>query len=326
MDKTKKIINSDAVVIGKGPAGIQAALYIARAGLSVSAIGYDAGSLALAEKIENYYGLPNPATGAELQKTGEAQARVFGAGLYDCEVVGLNYTDDGGFRVIAAECEFTAIAVLISTGFKRAKAAVDGVERFEGKGVGYCAVCDGFLYRGKKVGVLGHAQYAFSEARELAEITGSAVIFTNGATPDFGVEPTDIDPAVFEIVCEPIDRLEGVELPGSENPGSENIGGERPKDERLKGVRFKNGGFRELDGLFIAGDSAGGSDLARKLGVLLTPKGDIITEGGQATNVPGVYAAGDCTGAFRQIAVAVGQGALAARQMIDFIREAKRKK
>ena len=291
---------ADAVIIGKGPAGAQAALYVARAGLRAAVVGHDAGSLALASSIENYYGFPEPVSGAELQRRGEAQARSFGIPIYDYQVTSFGYTEDGKYLVHTTGGGISARSILIATGARHGKAPLAGVDKYEGKGVSYCAVCDGFLYRGKKAGVLGNAEYAYAEARELAAINGSAVIFTNGAPQDFGLPNGGPDPSVFEIVCEPIQGLEG--------------------GDNLTGIRFQNGGFRELDGLFIAYGVAGSSELAKKLGVLLTAKGDIITDQNQATNVPGVFAAGDCTGAFRQIAVAVGQGATAARAMTAFLR------
>ena len=290
----------DALIIGRGPAGIQAALHLARAGHKVVIVGDAPGSLALAEKIENYYGLPEPLSGAELQKIGERQARSFGVGICGCQVVGFNFLDDGAYKIIADNREFIAKSVLIATGARRSKAPVDGVGRYEGRGVSYCAVCDGFLYRGKNVGVLGYAQYALAEARELTPLIGGVTIFTNGNRPEFVIGPGGADPERYKVVTDPIEGLEG--------------------DDKLTGVRFKNGEARAIDALFVAYGAATGTDLAKKLGVLLNAQGYIITDGDQATNVPGVYAAGDCTGAFKQVAVAVGQGAIAARAMGGHIR------
>ena len=282
----------DALVIGKGPAGLQAALHIARSGLSIAVAGHDAGSLERAERIENYFGLSEPLSGADLQNVGESQVRAFGVDIHDVQVVGFGYTDEGFYRAISTGGEYAAKALVIATGLKRAKAPVGGLERYEGVGVSYCAVCDGFLYRGKRVGVLGAAEYAVSEARDLAAHASPPVIlFTNGEKPVSDE---------FESETEPIERLEG--------------------DGRLVGVRLRDGRFRELDGLFVAYGTAGGDALAKKLGVLLNERGEILVDDRQATNVPGVYAAGDCTGAFRQVAVAVGQGAIAARSAIEYVR------
>ena len=300
MNADSNIIKKDVVIIGKGPAGVQAALYMARAGLDIAVVGHRIGGLAFAAKIENYYGLFEPVSGAELQRIGEAQLRALDIRIIDSQVVGFGYADDGEFTIITTGAEYQAKAILLATGVKRGKTPLDGIEKFEGKGVSYCAVCDAFLYRGRSTGVLGHGEYAYAEARELAAVCGKTVIFTNGAAPDFGVDLTNIVPEVFEIIRSPIDGLEG--------------------DDHLTGVRFRDGRIHRLDALFIAHGTAGSTDLARKLGVFTTPTGDVITDLSMATNIPGFYAAGDCTGVFRQIAVAVGQGALAARSIIEFIR------
>ena len=301
MNEKTQTIDTDVLIIGKGPAGLQAALYTARAGLLTEVAAHSAGSLALAERVENYYGLQAPVSGSELQRIGESQARSFGASIRDCQVVGLGYSDNGAFHASTTSGDYCAKSILIATGVKREKVPVDGIELFDGKGVSYCAVCDGFLYRGKKTGVLGYGEYAFTEARELAAINGRVSIFTNNETPDFGIDPDDMDQDIYEIVTTQIRRLEG--------------------EERLGGLRFQDGSFRAVDGLFIAYGAAGSSDLARKLGIIVDGKDNIITDQNQETNIPGVFAAGDCTGVFRQIAVAVGQGAIAAKNIIEYVRK-----
>jgi len=300
MSDSNNINKTDALIIGKGPAGVQAAIYVARSGQSLAIVGHGTGSLERAAYIENYYGLPEPVSGADLQRNGEAQAFALGARIYEGQVVGFGFNDEGSYKVFTTAGEFHTKTILIATGVKRDKISVKGIDLYEGKGVSYCAVCDGYLYRGKKTGVLGHREYAYAEACELAAMSGGTVIFTNGKEPRFGAGASDMDKDKFEIVTDQIMELEG--------------------EGRLSGVRFRNGGFRELDGLFVAYGLAGSADLARKLGVAVSKRGDIMTDQNQGTNVPGVYAAGDCTGAFRQVAVAVGQGAIAARQMIEYVR------
>jgi thioredoxin reductase (NADPH) len=288
-----------ALIIGKGPAGAQAAIYIARARLSAAVVGLDGGNLRDAARIDNYYGLAGPISGAELQRIGEAQARGLGAAFVDAQIVGAGFADGGFYALTPAE-RLEGRTLLIATGAKRAKPPVRGIGAYEGKGVSYCAVCDGFFFRGKKTGVLGYTDYAVQEAIELSAATDDVTIYTNGAEPEFS-DSLKKEAGAFACVREPIAELFG--------------------DGRLEGARFQGGGEARLDGLFVAYGVAGGTDIAKKLGVALTPEGDIATDRQQATNVPGIFAAGDCTGLFRQIAVAAGQGAVAAKAMLAYARE-----
>jgi thioredoxin reductase (NADPH) len=292
---------TDAVIIGMGPAGTQAAIHIARAGLKVTVVGHGGGSLALAGRIDNYYGMSCPIAGAELLKRGEAQLCALGVDIVSDQVVGLSFADaGGGFVASTSNLMIGAKAVLIATGKKRIRVSIDGIERLDGKGVSYCAVCDGFFYKGCHVGVLGYTEYALSEANELARLCRDVTIFTNGEGLSEGVMAIVRESKDFGFVTERIDAVLG--------------------DAKLSGVRLSNGETIDIDGLFVAYGTAGSHDLARKIGALANTAGDIVTDPVQATNVPGVFAAGDCTGAFAQIAVAVGQGAIAARSIIDYLR------
>jgi thioredoxin reductase (NADPH) len=288
-----------ALIVGMGPAGAQAAIYAARAGLGTAVVGLDEGSLRAAGQIDNYYGAKGPLSGSELQKIGAEQARRMGARTIEAQVVGAGYLDDG-FYVLTPDDRIEARALLIATGAKRAKAAVGRLEAFEGKGVSYCAVCDGFFFKGMKVGVLGYTDYAVQEATELSAVTGDVTIYTNGHEPEVG--------GALEA------RLRAFAV--NRAPVSELIG-----RDRLEGLRFKDGREERISGLFVAYGIAGGADFAKKLGLSMSAEGNIITDRAQAASVPGVFAAGDCTGVFRQIAVAVGQGAVAAKGMIAYVRD-----
>ena len=283
------------VIIGKGPAGIQAAIYTSRARIPTVVIGIDAGSLQLASKVENYYGVSGQVSGIELQAVGEKQARSFGVDIIDSAVVGLGYSDDG-FFVATPEKRYECKAVLLATGSSRVKAPVDGLERFTGKGVSYCAVCDGFLFKGKAVGVLGYTDYAAHEASELSAVTADVTIFTNGNEYVRSTADKEI-----KIETAPIASVFG--------------------DEKLSGIRFSDGREVGIDGLFVAYGIASGSDFARKIGVSATENGDIETDANQMTNIPGVFAAGDCTGGFLQLSKAVGQGAVAAKSIMDYLKQ-----
>ena len=292
-DMDKKVI-----IIGGGPAGVSASLYTVRAGIDTSLIIYEESALAKAENIENYYGFPGGISGAELKKRGLEQARALGVRILEEEVVGLAMDfvesktegdEDAGkasemkLIVKTSQADHPADAVIIAMGSQRKAPDVEGIKEYEGKGVSYCAVCDGFFYRGKTVAVLGSGEYADSEAREL-------------------------EPLAAEVI-----RLEDISA-------IKRFSGNIDQDaDRLRRVEFKDGTSKEIDGLFIAYGTAGPGDLAKKIGIM-TEGSRIIVDEKMATNVPGIFAAGDCTGGMLQVSKAVADGAKAAASAIAHLR------
>lgn len=280
-----------AIIVGNGPAGISAALYIKRAKLDVTIIGNGIGALEKAEKIENYYGFAQPVSGRELVESGIENARRLGCEIVEDQVLGISW--DGAYTVTGKRGTYQAEAVILATGAARNTPNIPGVKEFEGKGVSYCAICDAFFYRGKDVAVLGAGEYALHEAMELAPVAGSVTLLTNGVPPQ-------------------------VELP-------ENIRFDERKIERLEGeqtiqrVRFTDGGALDTAGVFVAVGVASSSDLAKKLGAEINGN-NIAVNAKMETNLPGLYAAGDCTGGLLQVSKAVGEGAVAGTEAIKFLR------
>lgn len=284
------------VIIGKGPAGISAALYLLRGGQKALVIGRDGGALTKAAHIDNYYGFAETISGPHLLEQSWAQLRRLGGTILTEEVVSVQYAADGkGYEVRTPTQTIAADAALFATGAARQKPALPGLEKWEGKGVSYCAVCDGFFYRGKTAAVLGSGDYAASEAKELLPIVKNLHVITNGN------EITGQFPTECVVHTQKVAALEG--------------------EERLERVRFADGSALELDGLFIAQGTAGTGELALKLGVL-TEKGRILAKPDGSTNVPGIYAAGDCTGGLLQVAKAVSDGAIAAGSILAYLRKA----
>ncbi len=284
------------MVLGSGPAGISAAIYAARAGLSVTVIGRGGGSLTKADKVENYYGFAEPVTGEELHRTGIAQAARLGAGMVTGEVLSIGYAADG-FEVGTADARYEAPAVILATGSSRRSPKIPGLAEYEGKGVSYCAVCDAFFYKGKDVAVLGDGDYALHEAAELLPVAGSVTLITNGKPA-----PADI-PDKLSVITEKITALEG--------------------DATLQTVRFADESTLAVKGVFVALGVAGSGDLARKLGAELNGT-SVVVDSAMQTAVPGLFAAGDCTGGLYQIAKAVYEGAVAGTSAVQFIRARKK--
>lgn len=285
----------DAIIIGKGPAGISASLYLARAGYRVLVVGKDGGALERAEKIENYYGFPDQLTGAELVDRGIGQAERLGADVRTCEIVGLSSAD--AFVAKSTEGELRARVVLIATGKSRAVLAVPGFEEFLGKGISFCATCDGFFYRKKRLAVIGSGDYAASELEELLPFTNEITLFTNGASASSQRFPEGI-----ARVTSPIERFTG--------------------SDRLSAIVTADGVEHTVDGVFVAIGTAGAADFAAKIGIAV--EGDtIVVDRDFMTNLPGLFAAGDCIGGFYQVAKAVSDGALAAKAIIAFLKKSK---
>jgi len=291
-DKTEKAGEiMDVIILGKGPAGISAAAYTVRAGLKTMVIGRDGGSLAKAEKIENYYGFSEPISGQKLIEEGIEQAIRLGVEVVSDEVLGISY--NGNFIVQAKDKEYESKSIILATGSSRVTPRIKGLEKYEGKGISYCAVCDAFFYQGKDVAVMGEGNYALHEAKELMSVVRSVVILTNGK------KPTVDFPADWKIYEQKVKAFDG--------------------NDRLQSVLFQDGSSLALNGVFIAMGFAGGSDLAKKIGAeTFGPR--IVVDSEMSTTVPGIYAAGDCTGGLLQISKAVYDGAKAGTSAIQYIR------
>lgn len=282
---------SNVVIIGKGPAAISASLYTVRSGIETTIIGKDGGALSKAPKIENYFGFKDPVSGNDLLDEATAGALRLGVKIIEDEVVSIEFQEK--LTVITKNESFPTDCIIIATGTSRSTPNIKGLKEFDGHGVSYCAVCDAFFYRGLDVAVLGDGEYALHEALTLKQTSGSVSILTNGKVPSFEENPE------IRVITGPIEAFEG--------------------SEHLEKVVFKDGESMEISGLFIAVGVAGSTALANKIGVI-TENNSIVTDNNMATNVPGVYAAGDCIGGLLQLSKAVGDGAVAGTSAVKYIR------
>lgn len=284
----------DVIIIGSGPAGISASLYTKRAGLETLIVSKGIGTLNKVEKIENYYGTPS-ISGKEIQKIGEEQAKSLNIEIKNEEVMQIDYGKN--FIVKTLNHEYETKAIIIATGSNRKVANIKGIKEFEGKGVSYCATCDGFFYKGKDVAVLGSKEYALHEAQNLLPIAKSVTMLTNGEQP---VEK----------------RTEGIDV--EENKIREFRG-----TNSIEEIKFEDNTTKKIDGLFVALGTASSSDLARKLGIILDEKNNIKVDSKMETNIKGVYACGDCTGGILQISKAVYEGMTAGMSVIQLLKSTK---
>ena len=283
----------DVIVIGAGPAGITASLYTQRGNLKTLVLHNEKSGLEKAEKIENYYGFENGISGESLYKTGIKQAKNIGVEVKNEEVTKIENSKDI-FKIITPKGEYNSKVLILSTGNKKNKPKIKGIEKFEGKGVSYCAICDGFFFKNRSVSVVGSGNYAVSETNELINIANDITILTNGdKAPEIRADNVNID-------TKEIDEIIG--------------------ENRVQGVKFKDGSELETDGIFIAQGVAGSTDFAKKLGII-TNKDNIVVNSDMETNIKGIYACGDCTGGLLQVSKAVYEGAKAGLQAIKYIRE-----
>ena len=271
----------DVIVIGAGPAGISAAIYAKRAGARALVLYYGESSLEKAEKIENYYGFEYGIDGKSLYKTGIKQAQNLDIELTYEEVLDIK-RNDKIFEVETENKMYQSKTVIIATGNKRLRPNIKGVLEFEGRGISYCATCDGFFYKQKNVAIIGNGKYALKEAESLNGIVNNIIILTDGQ--DF------ICNNCYKTNTKKIKEIHG--------------------NEKISEIKFEDGSRIQVDGVFIAIGKAGGSDFAKKLGIKLN-NDSIVVDDNMQTNIEGLFACGDTTGDFMQICKATYEGAKA---------------
>jgi len=309
----------DLIIIGAGPAGLTAAQYGARANLKVLVIEQMSvgGQALLIDSLENYPGNIGgegyaPKTGYEFAMDLHRQAESFGAAFFYGEVNSLK--KDGGIFTVSLSDGTTrnAAAVIIATGTKHRLLDVPGEKEFSGKGVSYCATCDGNFFKGKKIFVAGGGDAACDEARYLSRLTDKVVMVhrrdsfrAQKALAKRTLENPNIE-ARFNTV---IKEIKGVQ---------------KVKSVVLADTKTGEAHEEEADAVFIFAGSVPQSSLvaADKLNAKLDESGYIITDQKMATNIPGLYAAGDVRyGAFRQVITAAADGAIAAHNAAEYIDE-----
>lgn len=294
------------VIIGAGPAGISAALYAARGNMNPLVINNGIGALEKAEKIENYYGLEQPLSGKELYERGIAQAKALGVHILDAEVLGISGFDT--FTVKTTAGDFDTVSVILATGGKRSAPKIPGLKEFEGRGVSYCAVCDAFFYRGKEVAVVGNGDFALHEAEELRNVTQDVTIYTDGKEPEFSREhPIAVNTMKIQAI-EGDDKVSGLLM---------------QSDIAAQDAEAPENSFYPADGVFVALGTAGSTEIARQMGAEISDKGNIKTDEEMATTIPGLFAAGDCTGGLLQVSKAVYEGSMAAISAGKYVRHKK---
>ena len=306
----------DIVIIGGGPAGLTAGMYAARASLRALAIAGEStvSQVTVTDLIENYPGIPEGVNGFDLAERLKKQAVEFGLQTASGDVTAVEKKrrgDQDGWEITAGGMHYGALAVIIATGANWRRLGVPGEERFIGKGVSFCATCDGPFYKNREVAVVGGGDTAIQEAIYLTRFAKKVTVIHRRdrlrATAILQKRALANERIAFawNSVVESIDGLDLVQW------------------VRLKDL--KTGATRELaaDGVFVFVGLTPNTDAFREL-IALDRGGYITVDANMQTSVPGIFACGDCIAKrLRQVVTACGDGATAAFSAQLYIEELK---
>lgn len=290
----------DVVILGTGPAGLQAAIHAARKKVSVLVMGKETKSSLYHAHIENFCCIFKT-TGDEIITVGRQQAANFGAQFMDQDVLQI-MTNEKGFEIkVESGASIETAALIIATGTQRQRLGVPGEKELLGKGVSYCADCDGNFYRNQDVAVVGGESAAVDGALTLTRIAGQV-----------------------HLVCRELDVSADLKAKLEVSPVQVHLGAKAQAiegDQQVQSLLLKDGTRLQVSGVFIEQGAKGLLELATNLGIMLDDDMKFIrTDKQQATNVPGIFAAGDVCGPPWQMAKAVGEGCVAGINAANFAR------
>ena len=291
----------DVVIIGGGPTGLAAGIYTSRARLDSLLIekGIVGGQILNAERVDNYPGFPEGISGMELTQTMHQQATKFGLKTVTGETTGIEL--QGNQKVVKTDdADYVARVVIIAGGSQRHKLGVSGEDKFTGKGVSYCAVCDAAFFREKTVAVVGGGNAALTEALHLTRFASKVFIVhrRNQLRATRIVQEKAFSEPGIEFVLDSV-----VE---------EITGGDFVKNVRLRNVTTGQKSTLDVAGVFISIGFKPATDYLKDI-LELDDLGAIVTNESLETGVPGIFAAGDIrSNSTRQVITAAGDGAAAA--------------
>ena len=291
----------DVIILGTGPAGLQAAIHAARKKVSVLVLGKQTKSSLFHAHIENFCCLFN-VNGEEILSTGRQQAAGFGAVFLEEDVLEIAPRENGFHIRAEGSTHLFCRALIVATGTQRNKLGVPGEKALVGNGVSYCVDCDGNFFKGEEVALVGGESAAVDGAMTLSEIA-----------------------AKVHLICEKLDvadtlrqKLAGSPVKVHENAKVKEILGET----KVQGLKLEDGTTLPVTGVFVEQGAKGLMELATSLGIRLDDEMRYIqADKQQATSVPGIYAAGDICGPPWQMAKAVGEGCVAGINAANFAKK-----
>ena len=308
-------IHYDAIVIGAGPAGLTAGIYLSRARLRTLILneGTVGGQMVLTHEIANYPGVES-ISGYQLSGIMKKQARNFGCEIKSGVTISvLDLNDPLKSIVLSDGTEYTADAVILTPGGRSRTLGVKGEDEFKGRGISYCATCDGDFFTDKEIVVVGGGNSALEEAVSLTKYASKVTVvhqFDHFQAFGHAIEEARSNPKISFLMESVITRFFG--------------------NEKLESVDIKNletGEIRNFktDGAFIFIGYVPNTEFLKGK-VSLNQWGEIIVDSNMSTNIEGVYAAGDSTAKkYRQVTTAVGDGTVAALAASTYINDLKTK-
>ncbi|MHA1481111.1 MAG: NAD(P)/FAD-dependent oxidoreductase [Candidatus Thorarchaeota archaeon] len=299
----------DLVVIGSGVTGYGAAMYAARLDLSVAVIGeVEGGTITLTDDVANYPGYIQ-LSGKELADKLREHALDYPVYIETGIVEDVFRDEQNLFYVVTDKKTFIAKSIIFATGMKERELDIPGHDELKNKGVSYCALCDAPLFRDKKVAVVGGSDSAVKEALLLAKYCSKVYIIYR--REKVRSEPINTRRMEKDSKIEVLTETNIVELIGSERVTAVKLDKPHNGSDKL-----------DLDGVFIAIGGIPQSGLAKKMGVALNPKGEILIDRLSKTNVLGIFAAGDIVDSeFKQAITGVAEGVHAAYQAYQYVNE-----
>lgn len=308
----------DVIVVGGGPAGLTAALYLARARYRVLVLEKEqfGGQIAITQEVINYPGILSVG-GKALTETMQKQAENFGAEFLLAEVTGFQFSNPVK-TVRTTRGDYACLGVLLATGAHPRKVGFRGEEEYQGKGVAYCATCDGEFFTGKDIYVVGGGYAAAEESLFLTKFARHVTVlirkenFSCAASVAERTRKHEKITVLTHTILEEVSGEQGLNYLRYRNTET----GERTEIQCPAG---------ETVGIFVFAGFEPATDLVRSL-VNLDSKGYILTDDSRKTNVDGVYAAGDvCVKPLRQVVTATGDGALAATELEKYVAEVQQR-
>jgi thioredoxin reductase (NADPH) len=295
----------DIIILGLGPTALGCAIYAARFDLDLLVIGKEYGGLITTTHIvENYPGITS-VTGTELMEMFREHINSLEIPYITDEINEITKENDH-FLLKSFFQTFKTKTICIATGSERRKLNIPGEDKYTGKGVSYCATCDGPFFKDKIVCVIGGSDSAAKEALFLAKHAKKVYIIYR--RDEIRAEPINKKRVLENDKIEIIYNMNITEINGNEN--------------NVTSVMFDNGKNFEVNGVFIEIGSIPASDIAKKVGIKTNEKGEIIINRKSETNIPGIYAAGDVADApFKQAITGVAEGVIAAYSAFDYLKK-----